>query len=210
MYIIKLQPEDKSKPKLYSDLRKLPKDKDGPLNFGNNHYIHQIPHFPAWTKGKQYNYSHHKIDLYNLQCNCDSQLEKRENYKGRDVRLVCKHLYYKILNSPITQEIDSLTLLLMRSAAIWGEQYLYKYKYLGKVIILGFKESTEWINVYSESKYNLEEYHRYSYNPILKRWSYNNFPEYGPLIPDLIKRIIQFQLPFEHNFLSVLKYSKQG
>lgn len=205
MYIIKLQPEDKSKPKLYSDLRKLLKDKDGPLNFGSNYYIHQIPRFPAWTKGKQYNYSHHKIDLYNLQCDCDSQLEKRENYKGRDVRLVCKHLYYKILNSPIAQEIDSLTLLLMRSAAIWGEQYLYKYKYLGKVIILGFKESTEWINVYLLDKTNPGIYHRYSYNPISNRWSYNNLPNYAELLIDVIKRTIKYQLPFEYDYLNKFK-----
>lgn len=87
----------------------------------------------------------------------------------------------------------------MRSAAIWGEQYLYKYKYLGKVIILGFKESTEWINVYSLDKTNPEIYHRYSYNPISNRWSYNNLPNYAELLIDVIKRTIKYQLPFEYD-----------
>ena len=201
MYIIKLQSEDKSKPKLYSDLRKLTKDNTGPLNYGNNYYIHQIPRFPNWTKGKLYNYSNHKIDLYNLQCNCNSQIEKRENYKGRDVRLLCKHLYYKILNSPVAKEIDSLTLLLMRRAAICGEQHLYKYTYLDQIIILGFKELTEWVNVYSLNKANPEFYHRYSYNPISKRWSYNHLPINAELIQDVIIRNIKYQLPFEHKHL---------
>ena len=203
MYFIKLQPDDKSKPKLYSDLRKISGDQQGPLNFGNNYYIHHLPKFPAWTKNKIYNYSKHKIDLYNLKCNCDSQSEKREHYKDRDVRLLCKHLYYKILNSPLTKDIDSLTLLLMRSAAVWGEQHLYKYTYLGQIIILGFKEPTEWVNVYSLNKANPEVYHRYSFNPISKRWSYNHLPNNAELIQDVIIRNIKYQLPFEHSLMKV-------
>ncbi len=203
--LIKLIKDDKSKPKLFIDLRTLKQAEDSPLLPGQNYYIHKIPRFPEWMKGKTYRYADHKMDLYNLKCDCNSQLEKRELYSGRDVRTLCKHLYFKILKTSAAREIDSLTFLLIRSAVLWGESHLYRYTYLGKEIILGFKENVDWTNVYSENKYNPEEYHRYSFNPITNRWSYDNPPEYGYLVPDLIKRIIQFQLPFEHKYIMKLK-----
>lgn len=210
MIIIELHQEDKSKPKLYSDLRKLQKELDSPLNFGDHYYIHQMPRFPQWMNGKVYRYGNHKMDLSNLVCDCDSYLGKKENYKGRDIRILCKHLYYKILKTSAAKELDSLTLELMKNAVLWGEHHLYKYVYKDQDLVFGFKESIDWVNVYAPNIFNPEVHKRYSYNPISDRWSYDSKPSDYILLEDLIKRIIQHQLPFEHNYLSVIKLNKRG
>lgn len=201
MIIIKLQQEDKSKPKLYSDLRKVQKDSDSPENPGQYFYIHKLPKFPSFMQGKTYRYADYKMDLFNLSCSCENQKLKREKYKGRDVRLLCKHLYYKILKTSAAQGLDSLSLEIMKTAVLFGEKHLYKYTYKDQDIILGFNEGTEWVNVYAPNKFNPEQYHRYSYNPNDYRWSYSSEPEYGALIPGLIIRVIKYQLQFQHIYL---------
>lgn len=196
MLVIELKSHNKSKPPLYSDLRKLKKDESSPVRLGENYYVHYIPRLPSWLKGKHYRYSNHKLDLHNLKCDCEAQGEKLEFYKARDVRAICKHLYYKLINSELIKELDSLTLLLMRSAVLWGEAHLYKYVYKGDVIVIGFKENSEWVNVYTKNDF--DQFHRYSFNPSTNRWSYGKGARYSELLPDLIKRIIEYQLPFEH------------
>lgn len=205
MLVIELKNEDKSKPKLYTDLRKLKKESDSPLNFGQNYYIHKLPRFPEWIRGKVYRYANYKMDLYNLTCSCESQKEKREHYEARDVRRLCKHLYYKILKTSAAKELDSLTLELMKNAVVWGETYLYKYVYQGKDIILGFKEKVVWVNVYAPNRFLPDDYHRFSFNPISNRWSYGSQPKYSELIADVIKRVIRYNLPFEHAYLKKIK-----
>ena len=205
MLVIELKKDDKSKPKLYSDLRKLQTDIDTPLSKGQNYHVHKVPRFPSWMKGKVYRYTDHKMDLYNLKCDCSSQIEKQELYANRDVRSLCKHLYYKILKTSSLKEIDQLTLMLMRSAVLWGEDHLYKFRYLNHDVIFGFKEAIDWVNVYAPDKVTPELFHRYSYNPLNHRWSYDNIPEYGSLFTDLISRIIKYQLPFEHSAIKINK-----
>ncbi len=200
MYIVDLKKENKTKPYLYTDIRKLQKDPDSPLNPGQNFYVHNLPKFPSFMRGKTYRYAEHEMDLYNLRCSCEYQSSKREIYQGRDIRLLCKHLYYKILKTSAAKELDPLTLELMKNAVLWSEKHLYRYRYMEQDIILGFKEGTSWVNVYSPNKFNPIECHRYSYNPITTRWSYNNQPEYGDLIPDLISRVIKYSLTFEHPY----------
>lgn len=201
MYIVQIKKESVSKPKKFEDLRKVQRDPESPLNPGQNFYIHNLPKFPSFMQGKTYRYADCEMDLYNLSCSCSYQAEKREEYKGRDIRLLCKHLYYKILKTSAAKELDSLTLELMKNAVLWGEQHLYKYVYKEQEVILGFKEKIDWVNVYAPNKFNLKECQRYSYNPLTSRWSYDNEPEYGHLIPDLIIRTIKYSLTFEHPYL---------
>lgn len=205
MYIVELKKENKTKPYLYTDIRKLLKDPDSPLNPGQNFYVHNLPKFPSFMQGKTYRYADYEMDLYNLHCDCDYHADKREKYQGRDIRLLCKHLYYKILKTSAAKELDSLTLELMKNAVLWGEKHLYKYTYKDQDIILGFHEGVEWVNVYAPNKFNLKEYHRYSFNVISDRWSYDSQPEFGHLIPDLISRVIKYSLTFEHPSLKSLK-----
>ena len=200
MYIFdfKLGQKEPNKPQKFGDLRKVQIDPNSPLNLGQNYYIHKLPLFPSFMQGKTYRYADYKMDLFNLTCSCEYQELKREKYKGRDVRLLCKHLYYKILRTSAALELDSLSLEIMKTAVLFGEKTLYRYTYKEQDIILGFNEGTVWVNVYAKNKFNPEKYHRYSYNPNDCRWSYSNAPEAGHLIPDLIFRVIKYQLQFQH------------
>lgn len=189
---------NKNKTQKFGDLRTVQIDPGSPINPGENYYIHKLPKFPSFVKGKLYRYSDYKMDLYNLTCSCEYQKLKREKYKDRDVRLLCKHLYYKILKTSSVQVLDSLSLEIMKTVVFFGEEQLYKYSYKDQDIILGFNEVAKWVNVYAPNKNNIEVYYRYSYDPIDVRWSYNNEPEYGPLISDLINRVIKYQLTFSH------------
>lgn len=200
---IELKRVDNSKPQKYSDLRKIQQDKHGPLNPGENYYVHKLPKFPLSLKDKRYKYKEYHLDVYNLRCSCDSQKEKREEFPDRDIRRLCKHLYYKISSSWIKEYVDSLSLELTKSAALFGEKHLYKYTYKNNEIVFGFQENSPWVNVYAPNNFNPEVHHRYSFDPIKNRWSYNCKPEYAILFEDVIKRLIEHTLLFEH--LSLLK-----
>lgn len=202
MYIIEIKSVQKDPKKIekFEDLRKVKLNPNSPTDPGQNYYIHKLPKFHSFMKGKTYRYSDYKMDLFNLLCSCENQKLKREKYKGRDVRLLCKHLYYKILKTSVAKELDSLSLELMKNAVLWGEKHLYRYRYMEQDIILGFKEGIEWVNVYAKNKFNPKEHYRYSFNVMSNRWSYDNEPEYGHLIPDLISRVIKHNLIFEHQY----------
>lgn len=192
---------DYSKPQKYSDLRKLKQDKQSPLYPGENYYVHQVPEFPSGLKEKRYRYKEFQLDVYSLRCTCDLQKEKREIYKDRDIRKICRHLYYKISSSWIKQYVEPLTMLLMKSAAIYNEKHLYRYEYKKSPVIFGFKEETLWVNVYTKNKNYPDEIFKYSFNPLTKRWSYNFKPEYYALFEDVIQRTIKYNLTFQHQYL---------
>jgi len=201
LLILEAKRVDLKKPKKYSDLRKLKQDATGPLNPGENYYVHPLPLFPLKVKDKRYRYKEFHLDVYNLRCTCEDQIAKREEYQDRDIRKLCKHLYYKISSSWLKQYVDSLSLELLKNSVFFGPEHLYKYEYKKSLIILGFRSETEWVNVYAPNIHHPEEHKRYSFNPSTKRWSYNSKPEYGILFEDVIHRLIKNTLTFEHHGL---------
>lgn len=196
--ILEAKRVDLKKPKKYSDLRKLKQDPFSPLNPGENYYIHQLPQFPLKVKDKRYRYKEFHLDVFNLRCTCEDQKAKREEYQDRDIRKLCKHLYYKISSSWLKQYLDSLSMELMKNSALFGPEALYKYEYKKSFIIFGFRSETEWVNVYAPNIHHPDEHKRYAFNPVTIRWSFKSQPQYGLLFEDVIHRLIKNTLTFEH------------
>ena len=186
--IIKFPPQ---KPKdslpLYDDIRKRKtevKEKD-------KYYCEpQIPILPKWTN-KIYSSQGEQVNLFNLTCTCKDYSERKNKYKGRDVRLCCKHIYYKLTGSAVTKHISSLYKNLSSAVAIFKIESFYSFKIDRRDIYCGFKEGSNWIQVYVPvHENNINFYARFSYSPMLSRWSHGMIPVNAWKIEYIIKKII--------------------
>lgn len=139
-------------------------------------YRYEMPKLPEWTN-KNYYYKQYKVNPYNFSCSCEWWNNKRKIYPDGDLRLVCKHIYYKITGSPkLLNSIDDLTLQLIKSYLFHGESLLLK-AVLGKAKLtfyVGAKYKSDWYNIYVKAG---DKWERYGYSMIERRWSYHKAPE---------------------------------
>jgi hypothetical protein len=186
--IIKFPPK---KPKdslpLYDDIRKRKgqvKEKDG-------YYCEpQIPQLPKWTN-KIYSSQGEQVNLFNLTCTCKDYSERKAKYTGRDIRLCCKHIYYKLTGSAISKHINSLYKNLSHAAAIFKIESFCTYKIDRRDIYFGYKEDSNWIQVFFPvDENNPDSYARFSFSPELSRWSNGINPVNAWKIEHMIKKII--------------------
>lgn len=137
-------------------------------------YIHEIPLLPSWTN-KQYKSQGYVQNLYHLSCDCPDYVEKKRKYRAkRDVRRLCRHLYWKLTQTAAKDFIDDLSREFSRAVAIHGIDKFLKKNMNGNIVYLGFKDGNHWINVYVNEN---GEWKRYSYNLKQRRWSYERKPE---------------------------------
>jgi hypothetical protein len=186
-----------------SDLRKLQKDNLLPDRIPYGYYVHNVPQFPKYTN-KIYWYKDFRMNLYQLTCSCEWHNERRKQLLGRDIRLVCYHLYHKIKATTAKESIDDLTAVLLDSAVKYNEQHLFRTNLNSRDIYFGIRMDTPWINVYSEYANPQHEnpefghYVRGSYNPLLHRWSYGIELYDARKIEYLLDRLIENSFPPMH------------
>lgn len=182
----------------YSDLRIAEKEILTTPDLARNYYIHLLPVLPWWTN-RVTKYKDEEINLFNYSCTCTEYQQRSELFlKPRDVRRICKHIYYKLDHQRFKEHIDPLSQLLIKSSAIHNELLHFKYEYLGNEYFFGFKPNTNWINVYLQQK---DTFIRFSFNPVEYRWSYKSEPEAATYLILMIEKILEFQLPFTHNWI---------
>ncbi len=148
---------------------------------------YELPRLPEWTN-RVYNYKQYRMNLYQFTCSCEWWKNKRKIYPEGDLRLLCKHLYYKITSSSkLLENIDDLTLMLIKSYLFLGENMLLKAVH-GKeqfTFYIGSRYFGDWYNVYSKAGDN---WNRYSYSMVEKRWSYDKEPEHEKIILDYLNK----------------------
>lgn len=184
----------------YSDLRIAEKEIQSIPTLARNYYIHQLPELNSiWWTNRNYRVSSQKVNPYQYTCTCSDHQQRMVHFRrARDVRRVCKHIYWKLINTPgIKEKFDSLSILLLKSTAIHNEMLHFKYEYLNEDYYFGFRPNTNWINVYLKQ---FDEFRKYGYNPIEHRWSYNSVPENSQYAIYMMERLTEFQLPFTHNW----------
>ena len=152
-------------------------------------YVHRIPELPAWTN--KINYSQGcEQNIYKLKCSCDEQKKLSKKYFDRDIRLACKHIYWKLTTTKVKTELDSLTKLLLDAFQKSNEMKLFKISFKDEILILGFTNPAEWINVFTGK----EKWNKYSFNVTEKGWAYNKFPKDAKLLSAKILSICKYLL----------------
>jgi len=193
-FIIDLRGEEKpiKKVPILMDVKEVQKLKKYIANNGALFippYELELPKLPEWTN-RVYYYKQYKMNLYQFTCSCEWWKNKRKIYPVGDLRLVCKHLYYKISSSSkLLETIDDLSLMLIKSYLFHGENMLLK-AVLAKeklTFYIGARYFGDWYNVYTKAGDNWK---RYSYSMLEKRWSYDRVPEHEKIILDYLKKKI--------------------
>ena len=184
----------------FSDLRVAEKEIQAIPNLARNYYIHLLPELTyAWWTNKDYKYKSELINPYKYTCTCTEYQQRAAIFpKSRDIRRACKHIYYKFTDTKLKQYLDSLSHLLLKSSAIHNEVLHFKYEYLDKQYYFGFKQNTNWINVYLKED---DEFRKFGFNPVENRWSYKSEPRDSAYAILMMERIAQSQLPFTHNWI---------
>lgn len=186
--------------RVFTDLRDA--EKELTKNSGDSFctYTHLVPPLPDWTN-KTYKYKEHNINLYNLSCSCQKYKDLAEVYAERDVRRICEHVFAKVKSTKAKEYVDDLTYRLMEASAIYCEMERYITYLDGQEIILGRKDNSDWINIYTtiptyfDLKKKLEiKYYTYSYSIAEKRWAYNSHPCCDVQMIKIIESFIKFDI----------------
>lgn len=192
----------------FSDLRIAETELINKSPVAQNYHLQFVPALPRWTD-KEYKSGNEIVNLYQLYCTCETHSLRRELItEVRDIRRLCKHIYSKLEQTADRTGIDSLTLLFCKSAAIFGERFLFKYNIKKEDIYFGFTPSAEWINIYTKNVAG--DYLKYAYQPIWNRWAYGNVPIHSHYILYTLEALLKYQLPFTHSWVVVNEIQKKS
>lgn len=188
--IIKLVPD---KPKddllLYDDIRKRKPTETKK----HQYYIEpQFPLLPEWTD-KLYHCQDEKVNLFKLTCTCDDFKERKEKYYARDVRLCCKHIYYKLTSTAASKFINTLYKNLTYVTAFFNIDSFYTFSIDKRNIYYGFNGQLNWVQVFVPVRINDPNFYaRFSYSPKLRRWSHGTKPDNAWKIEYIANKIMKY------------------
>lgn len=139
-----------------------------------------------WTN-KELEFDGHFVNLFNLTCSCKESLKKSKIYSPNDLRLVCKHIFKKIIISQKHKKIfNNLDILLMESVVTVNEKMLVKLNLKGGVTFyIGVNDQNNFFNIYCE---NIDKWEKYVYLKKKRKWKEDKYPENAKGILEAIKR----------------------
>ncbi|HVO75148.1 MAG TPA: hypothetical protein VMT35_14055 [Ignavibacteriaceae bacterium] len=132
--------------------------------FIDKNYIYFIPIVKGLTK-KTFAYRNCRVNLFYLTCSCKVYREKVKIFKRRDLRRICKHIYY-VINTYASDYYGDLTKILLETHFWFGQQNLVKVVTSTGEIFFGLKESSADVNVIVKG----DCWQRFSYNLKEKKW----------------------------------------
>jgi hypothetical protein len=133
-----------------------------------------VPELPKWCD-HTYHYKEIKINPYQLKCSCNDSILRRKYFESRDIRVTCKHLYWKIAQTKIKEEVDELVILLMKQTALFGTNKFLTLNVDNAQIHLGFRNGNDWITILTPLQNG--GWRSWGYNPFEGRWSYDEEPK---------------------------------
>lgn len=124
-----------------------------------------------------------QVNLYFLSCSCKAYKEKVKLYGKREIRRICKHLYFT-LTSDLKDELDTLTKLMLETQFWFGIQNLFKIKGKEREIYIGVVEEKKVILVYIQNP----DWVRYIYNCNENSWNTKDvIPEAAGALNDFLQ-----------------------
>lgn len=144
-----------------------PGDKDIVLLKAN--YLVPIP--KRVPKSYSY-YNRHKVNAHYLNCTCKEYKDSIKLYPLRDLRRICRHIYF-IITKEYQNRIDDLTLLLL-SHRFWDKIHeVFQLEFRNENIFVGFDKDINFIRVYRK----FSQWKFYTFLKDEKIWI-NNLPPY--------------------------------
>lgn len=117
-------------------------------------------------------YNRNKVNAHYLNCGCKEYRDNIKLYPLRDIRRICKHIYF-IITKDYSDKLDELTTLLL-AHRFWDKIVdVYEIKYLNEKIYLSFEKEKKFIRVYKKKN----EWKFYTFFPDKQSWL-NNLPPY--------------------------------
>jgi hypothetical protein len=107
---------------------------------------YNVPVIKGLTK-RTYLMGNYRVNLHYLQCTCPVYKNALKIYPKRDIRRICKHLYYKIITE-LESEIDTLSKMLLDNKFWLNEREVFKIKLDEHLLYLGFDHTFDTINIY--------------------------------------------------------------
>ena len=136
-------------------------------------YVHTIEQLPQVPKS-EVRYQGQLLNLSTLTCTCNESLQRRELFgEGRDMRILCKHLYLRIKRF---LPVDSLTAVLAEHQHKHGVEILLHRKVRERDVYFGFssaKNPPDWVSVYLTNDPDRKIFVRFSYSINERRWAYS-------------------------------------
>ncbi len=104
-------------------------------------YSYIIPKNTSFPKNT-FHFRNYKINLFYLHCSCKSYRENVKKYPKRDLRRICKHIYFKIF-ADYSEALDTLSKLLLDTKYWFGITYITKVDLNDDEIYLGLNFTKE-------------------------------------------------------------------
>jgi hypothetical protein len=120
-------------------------------------------------------YNKNKVNPYYLNCSCKEYRDNIKKYPLRDLRRICKHIFF-ILIRDHTERMDSLTKLLMEDHFWEKISEVFEISYNSEKLYISFTSDLQFIHVYRK----IIEWKFYTYLPKKNSWE-NNLPPYKEL-----------------------------
>ena len=112
-----------------------------------------IPVFKEIPKTSCY-YNRNKVNPHYLNCNCKEYKSKLKLYPLRDVRRICKHIFF-ILTKNYSNNLDELTKILLEHQFWEKISEVYEINYQEEKLYLSFNEDLKF-NTYLPENFSME------------------------------------------------------
>jgi hypothetical protein len=134
-------------------------------------------------------YNKNKVNPYYLNCSCKEYRDNIKMYPLRDLRRMCKHIFF-ILIRVHTERMDGLTKLLMEHRFWEKISEVIEINFNSEKLYISFASDLQFIRVYRK----ILEWKFYNYLPKKNSWE-NNLPPYKELennsyLSNFLKKII--------------------
>ncbi|MFZ2322473.1 MAG: hypothetical protein WAV89_02130 [Ignavibacteriaceae bacterium] len=130
-----------------------------------------IPVFKGIPKTYSY-YNKNKVNPYYLNCSCKEYRDKIKLYPLRDIRRMCKHIFF-ILTKNYSNKLDEITRLLLEHQ-FWNKiTEVYELEYRKEKLFLSFNKNLDFFYIYRKES----EWKFYAFNSVQNTWD-NNLPPF--------------------------------
>lgn len=126
-----------------------------------------------------------KYNAHYLSCSCKEFIERTKLYPKRDLRRLCKHLYFSLLTDHATH-LDHLTRLLIETNFWFGRQILFKSKVGKHDFYFSMSIPIDKIYVFLKN----DKWQKYEYSLSEDFWVDNIYPNNYDKLTLKIKKII--------------------
>jgi hypothetical protein len=117
-------------------------------------------------------YNRNKVNAHYLNCTCKEYRDSIKLYPLRDIRRICKHIYF-IITKEYNDKIDGLTTILL-AHRFWDKiSNVYEVFFQNEKLYISFNDNLKFLRVYKKNS----EWKFYTFFADKKKWE-NDLPPY--------------------------------